>query len=121
MKSQANLTQPAAPARAFVVPQFVRDYKVVIVLLVAVLAVTAVAAPQFFQLQNITNVARQASNPSGSFRLTSATSVGSCICGSMTASPIARPVATLWRQIPTGKTTAGRSNPQRNPPPPIVT
>ena len=61
MKTQANLTRPGVPAQRFAVPQVIRDYKVVIVLLTAVLIITAITAPEFFNLQNITNVSRQAS------------------------------------------------------------
>ena len=61
MNTHANLTRPTASARGFAVPQVVRDYQVIIVLLAVMLVVTAVIAPEFFNLQNITNVVRQAS------------------------------------------------------------
>lgn len=49
----------AGPTSAFA--QAIRDYKVIILLLVVMLAVTTVLAPNFFNPQNLINVARQAS------------------------------------------------------------
>lgn len=43
------------------VPQALRDYQVTIILFVILFAITAVLAPVFFNVQNILNVARQAS------------------------------------------------------------
>lgn len=43
------------------VPQALRDYQVTIVLFIVLFALTAVLAPVFFNVQNILNVARQAS------------------------------------------------------------
>ncbi len=43
------------------VPQSLRDYQVTIILFIVLFALTAVLAPVFFNVQNILNVARQAS------------------------------------------------------------
>ena len=61
MKTQANVRGSASVRRGFVVPQIIRDYQVVIVLLIAMFAITSVAAPEFFNLANLSNVAREAS------------------------------------------------------------
>lgn len=61
MKTQSKIGQSAPVPRTFAVPQFVRDYQVVIILLVAMFVITVIAAPEFFNIGNLTNVARQAS------------------------------------------------------------
>ena len=61
MKTQSNMDSSVAVRRGFVLPQLVRDYQVVIVLLIALFVITLIAAPEFFNLANLSNVAREAS------------------------------------------------------------
>ncbi len=65
MTDLSNMSQDnnalTGPAIVEAAGQVLRDYKVILVLMIAMLVVTAIWAPEFFSVQNLINVARQAS------------------------------------------------------------